>query len=191
MGYSIMTPFETETEQNQMRTFLQQNGKSLAAILPHLPKDVFSEGCPCTPTDDLSYNGDVNTPVLGFDYGAGDSDEVRDYSFLLCYWMAVQAGKRIDGRPYVIYDGYEKWTLFAGETPTDAERKAIAIELNDFGYKKTVQAMKMERLPADRQAALSGIKKQIEETDRAFYLELSRLTQLWKSESALSKEPLI
>jgi hypothetical protein len=191
MGYSIMTPFETEAEQNQMKTFLQHNGRSLSTILPHLPKDVFSAGCPGTPTDDVSYKGDITEPVLGFDYGAGDGDEIRDYSFLLCYWMAVQAGKRIDGRPYVIYDGCENWTLFAGETPTDAERKAGAIELNDFGYKKTIQALKMERLPAAKQVAWGKIKKQIEETDRDFYTELLRLTQLWKSESRLSKKRLI
>jgi len=185
MGYHIMAPFETEVEQTQMMTFLQQNGRSLSTILPHLPEDVFSAGKPGFRSGDLDQNHkeDVAIPAIGFEYGTGDGDEVRDYSFLLCYWMAVQAGKRMDGRPFVIYDGCENWPLFAGETPTETQRKAGAIELNDFGYKKTIQATKMERMPAAKQIALGEMKKQIEETDRAFYAELLRLTQLWRSES--------
>lgn len=182
MGYSIMTPFETEADRQKMKTFLTEHFQPIEHLSPHLASNNkqaqtwFSK----LPHDDLSYMSSTNDPVLGCDYGAGDSDEARDYSYTLCYWMAIHSGKRRNGRPCIIYDGCEYWTVFANESPSESEKKDSFIEVNKFGYRPMSSLKQIERFPEDIRTSLQDTISHLQKTDKAIYAELQRLSQLWK-----------
>lgn len=169
MGYSIMTPFQTEAEKDKMKAFMDEHFISITT-----PKA--EDAAP--PFEDVSYKGDTNDPVLGFDYGAGESDETRDYYFAICYWMAVHGGKKDENeRPGVIYDGHEHWTLFVNEPST---QKGESVEVTGFGYRRMTTLSQIERFPQSFQTKFRDELIKLEKVDMAIHMELERLSILWR-----------
>ncbi len=109
MGYSIVTPFENESTQQQMLIFLNQNFRTLNKLTGKTHYDHVTP-----PITDVSYDSDEESFVIGFDYNASGLE--REYPYLICFWMAMMAGKKKDfdtvkDCPYIIYDGVEEIVL--------------------------------------------------------------------------------
>lgn len=183
MGYSIMAPFKTEKEKKQMEEFLKKEFRSFKELLKEAKirfiKTEEEENLP--PHSRLAYPPETKTPVLGYNYG-GSMGEERDYFFVLCYWMAIQAGDRHSegkhqGKPYIIYDGYQNWTLFINEEPDKTDEW---VEVDENGYRKMTTLSEIEHFPKKAQMRFKKEKEELEKLDSVIKEELNRLTVAWK-----------
>ena len=175
MGYSIMIPFENEKEKAKMKGFLDEHYRPLKEVIKPLSLKGYQTEEDIAPHDDLD-RGEVKEPVLGCYYGAGDSNEKRDYYYTICYWMAVYGGKKENGRPIFIYDGMDKRVVSINEP---ADKNSDYVEVNEFGYRKMSTIKQMEKYPKLAQLITASMKKRLEKIDAKIHEELKRLSQLW------------
>jgi hypothetical protein len=180
MGYSMMTPFATQTQKETMLDFLKQEFTPFGKLVEKLSfgdmnyEDYESE---TLPTDDLAYGPDSKIPVLGFNYGAGTDGLERDYLFSICYFMAVHGGDRKEHFPYVIYDGYEEWILYVNQK-RDPKRESV--EISDTGYRRLTDLVRIDDTKKLVKMMLRNMKKELELIDSAIQIELKRLSQAWR-----------
>lgn len=180
MGYSIFVPFATENERDKLHDFLSAEFRSLAEIVPN-PKDPIDPAESAAPYRDVNYTGDYNVPMLGYDYGAGDSDIERGYRFAICYWMAINGGKSINGEPVMVYDGCDEWTICDGGPTCDCE---ATVHTDKDGYRKIQPLQQAERIARKSRLFMKGMLAELETIDNAVQQELQRLTEQWRKKQS-------
>lgn len=175
MGYSIFVPFDNENERDKLNDFLSAEFRSLAEIVPKL-KDPIDPAESAVPYRDVNYTGDYTDPMLGYDYGAGDSDIERGYRFAICYWMAINGGKSSTGKPVMVYDGCDEWIICDDGPTCDC---AAIVHTDKDGYRKIQPLQQAERIAGKRRLFMKGMLAELETIDNAVQQELQRLTALW------------
>jgi len=182
MSYSIMTPFKNKEDKKRMENFMKGHFRSLKEITKGLKIEDFEPGEGVQPNDELSYGSEHHQIVLGFDYGAAEFDEERDYYFTICYWMAVKLGdkktfKEHEDTPYVIYDGYEEWALFVEK---ERNKEIESMEVDEHGYRPLNSLQRFKDASIVLKASMRKMKKEWEMIDEAIQKELKRLTEEWE-----------
>lgn len=179
MGYSIFVPFETEIERDNMLDFLTVQFRELTRIAPFLAETTDAKES-TVPYPEVSYTGDYAAPILGYDYGAGDTDIERGYRFAICYWMAVHGGRTKNGKHLMIYDGCGEWSIcHNGDTCTCS----ATLHTDDVGYRKIQPLMLAERISEQKRlkSLTRGVHSALQSVDKAVHQELIRLSALWQS----------
>lgn len=178
MGYSIFIPFETETQLDKMHAFLTANFRPLATIVPNVAKQMAPEES-TAPYRDLTYSGDYCEPMLGYDYGAGDTDIERGYRFAICYWMAIHGGRSRNEKAVMIYDGCDEWSICNNGFACPC---SATLHTDNIGYRKIQPLMLAERMAEKRlnKWLTKEMLSELEAVDMAVQQELIRLSGLWQ-----------
>lgn len=186
MGYSIMTPFATESDKQQMQEFMEKNYRPFSTLIKQTQVEELGELPESPPPhDELDPEIENSDFVLGFNYGAGTISEERDYYFSLCYWMSIHAGIRKPfeahrDMPYVIYDGYEEWALFINK---ERDETIECMELTEDGYRQMLDLERYLDHPLrEKKPMIRKIIKELQRIDEVIHTELKRLSQEWKKQ---------
>lgn len=161
-----------------MHNFLTDEFRPLATITSPLSGGACLEDTP-VPYSDVSYTGDHTEPRLGYDYGAGDEDIERGYRYAICYWMAINGGQLRNGKPFMIYDGCEEWSICKdGPTCTCS----ATLHTDTIGYRKLQPLMLAERMAKNhlRKWLTKDSLSELNVVDAAVQQELMRLSALWR-----------
>ena len=129
-----MTPFPNKKAQQSMQAFLRQQLRRLNEITGNTEHGMYMSD----PKTSLAY-GTHKEKVIGFDYKTVHYD--REYCYLLCQWMAINAGKTKSFKgnilPYIIYDGIEDIPI-ASVKDTHPLREAILVD--EVGLHNNIEA---------------------------------------------------
>lgn len=174
-----MVEFKTAEDKKTMLGFLEKEYRPFSEVTQNKSlkeNDLY-------PTSDLAYNGGYESShLIGFNYGAGD-DYFINYSYVLCYWMAINGGDKKDfgllkDKPYIIYDGVEEWVLCKEEEkPKDIPFAVV----DNNGFRINTEIKLMSSKKTSKLIFKNEIKK-LEEQDKIINAELYRLTKAWNKQ---------
>jgi hypothetical protein len=159
MGYSVSVRISDAQLRQRMLEFLQREFRSITGLLGH--QSHVKRGPIAGP---LAY--DRSRKCVGFDYSHLSIPE-DNYVFGLMSWLALTCGdKGKDGRPFIVYDGEDRWPVVVGKRTPQTPDDWHCVESDGWRRQEVTALFKM----------LLSVDKRQEKILRA---ELARLATAW------------